>query len=338
VLPAGYAAELKDAHLAPLWSSIRSLIPRDLPQRKTTPALWRYADVRRLLVQSGELVPIELAERRALVLCNPGLGEERLRTTPSIFVGLQLLLPGETAANHRHTASALRVVIEGRGGYTTVDGQRLPMDPGDLVLTPAGCWHEHGQEGSEPVIWLDALDVPLVHDLEVSVSEPGERQNAAAALDASETRFRRAGLVPYAELGSRESYPLLRFPWCDVRAALVALSHGLPRDAAVHLAYVNPLTGTECLPTLGCSALLIRPGEQRRLPRRSASAVMHAIEGEFDVAVDGNSFRCAERDVLAVPTHAQVSIANASATLPAFLFIVDDAPLQRKMRIYHEVE
>jgi len=335
-LPDDYARQLTEAHLAPLWSSIRSLIPRDLPQRKTAPALWRYADVRRLLVQSGELVPIELAERRALVLCNPGHGEERLRATPSIFIGFQLLLPGETAANHRHTASALRLVVEGRGGYTTVDGERLPMDPGDLVLTPANCWHEHGQDGAEPVIWLDALDVPLVHDLEASLSEPGERQNAPQALDASATRFQRAGLIPYTELGSRESYPLLRFPWRDVRAALLALSRGLPREAAVHLAYVNPLTGAECLPTLGCSALLIRPGEQRSFPRRSASAVVHAIEGEFDAAVDGNSFRCSERDVLAVPTHAQWSIANRSATLPVFLFMVDDAPLQRKMRIYHE--
>lgn len=336
VLPEPYAADLKQAHLAPLWSIIRSLIPRDLPQRKTSPALWRYVDVRRLLMQSGELVPIELAERRALVLCNPGLGAERLRATPSIFIGLQLLLPGETAANHRHTASALRLVVEGRGGYTTVDGQRLPMDPGDLVLTPAGCWHEHGQEGAEPVVWLDALDVPLVHDLEASVSEGGEQQSAAAALDASATRFQRAGLIPYKEIGSRESYPLLRFPWLDVRAALLALSRGLPREAAVHLAYVNPLTGAECLPTLGCSALLLRPGEQRRFPRRSASAVVHSIEGECDALIDDESLSCAERDVLAIPTHANWSIANRSATQPAFLFMVDDAPLQRKMRIYRE--
>jgi gentisate 1,2-dioxygenase len=231
----------------------------------------------------------------------------------------------------------LRLVVEGRGAYTTVDGRRLPMDPGDLVLTPAGCWHEHGQEGSEPVIWLDALDVPLVHDLEVSVSEPGERQNAAEALDASETRFRRAGLIPYAEIGSHESYPLLRFPWRDVRAALLALARGLSSEAAVHLAYVNPLTGSECLPTLGCSALLLRPGEERHFPRRSASAAVHAIEGEVDAAVDGSSFRCAERDVLAVPTHARWSMANRSTTLPAFLFMVDDAPLQRKLRIYHQV-
>jgi gentisate 1,2-dioxygenase len=118
----------------------------------------------------------------------------------------------------------------------------------------------------------------------------------------------------------------------------LALARGLPREAAVHLAYVNPLTGAECLPTLGCSALLLRPGEQRRFPRRSASAVVHAIEGECDAAVDGDSFFCAEHDVLVVPTHANWSMANRSATQPAFLFMVDDAPLQRKMRIYHEFD
>jgi gentisate 1,2-dioxygenase len=114
------------------------------------------------------------------------------------------------------------------------------------------------------------------------------------------------------------------------------LARGVPPEAAVHLAYVNPLTGAECLPTLGCSALLIRPGEQRRFARRSASAVVHSIEGECDAVIDGESLHCAERDVLVVPTHANWSMANRSATQPAFLFMVDDAPLQRKMRIYHE--
>lgn len=335
-LPSGYAVELARSHLAPLWSSIRSLIPYHLPIRSTKPALWRYAEVRPLLMRSGELVPIELAERRALILCNPGVASGQLRTTPSIFIGLQLLLPGEVAANHRHTASALRLVVEGSGGYTTVNGERLPMEPGDLVLTPGGCWHEHGQEGTDPVIWLDALDVPLVHYLEASISQAGEQQNAAVTPDSSETRFRRAGLVPYTEIGSREAYPLLRFPWRSVRTALLDLARSLPRDAAVHLAYVNPLTGAECLPTLGCSALLVRPGEERRFPRRSASAVVHVFEGDGDASIDGESFRWAAHDVLAIPTHAEWSVANRSTVQPAFLFMVDDAPLQRKMRIYRE--
>jgi gentisate 1,2-dioxygenase len=337
-LESAYADALRASHLAPLWRSIRSLIPYGMPTRSMQPAHWRYTDIRPLLVESGALVPIELAERRALVLCNPGFGAAALQTTPSIFIGFQLLLPGESASNHRHVASALRLVVEGRGGYTTVDGERLPMEPGDLVLTPGGCWHEHGQDGTDPVIWLDALDVPLVHYLEASTSEPGAPQHAAALPDASQPRLRRAGLAPYAELGTRRAYPLLRFPWREVRAALLELAASRGPDAPVHLAYVNPLTGEECLPTLGCSVLMLRPREERRLPRRSASAALHVICGAGDVEIDGTSFRFEERDVVAVPTHACVRIGNRSADAPAFVFMIDDAPLQRKMRIYREFE
>jgi gentisate 1,2-dioxygenase len=331
-----YADALAARHLAPLWRSIRSLIPYDLPARSTVPALWRYADVRPLLIESGARVPIELAERRALILCNPGCGADAWRVTPAIFAAFQLLLPGEVAANHRHTASALRLVVEGRGAYTTVNRERLPMEPGDLILTPGGCWHEHGQEHAEPVVWFDALDLPIVYYLEASISEAGERQDAPEAPDAAAARFRRPGLVPYREAGSAVRYPLLRFPWRDARAALVDLASGTPRDDAVHLAYVNPLTGAECLPTLGCSVLMLRPGETRTLARRSASAVVHVIEGAGDAQIDGASFAWDEHDVLAVPTHAKFSIANRSAQAPAFVFTVDDAPLQRKMRIYAE--
>jgi gentisate 1,2-dioxygenase len=249
-----------------------------------------------------------------------------------------LLLPHETAANHRHVASALRLVVEGSGGYTTVEGQRLPMEPGDLVLTPGGCWHEHGQDGAEPVIWLDALDVPFVHYLEASTSEAGSPQRAPERPDASQTRFRRAGLVPYAELGARNAYPMLRFPWREARSALVDLAAATPKGAAVHLAYVNPLTGAECLPTLGCSALMLRPGEERTLVRRSASAVLHAIEGYGAIDVDGSAFEWQEHDVVAVPTHAHVRVQNRSARAPAFVFVIDDAPLQRKLEIYQELD
>jgi len=335
-LPTDYVAALASQHLAPLWASIRTLIPYDLPARSTVPALWRYVDLRPLLVRSGELVPIELAERRALVLCNPGHPRENLRAAPAIFIGLQLLLPGEAATNHRHTASALRFIVEGSGGHTTVDGEKLPMEPGDLILTPGGCWHEHDQQSGEPVIWMDALDVPLIYYLEASMSEAGELQHAAAGLDASATRFRRAGLVPYRELGSRDRYPLLRFPWRDTKQALQDLARGVAHDSAVHLAYVNPLTGEECLPTLGCSALMLRPGEERSFPRRSASAVLHVVEGSGDAEIDGVSFAWAEHDIVVVPTHVELTVANRSSTSAAFLFMVDDAPLQRRIRIYRE--
>jgi gentisate 1,2-dioxygenase len=129
----------------------------------------------------------------------------------------------------------------------------------------------------------------------------------------------------------------LRFPWREARATLLDLAGGA-RDTPVHLAYVNPLTGDECLPTLGCSALMIRPGEARRFRRRSASAALHVIEGSGDADIDGQSFSWSAHDVLAVPSHARFSLSNRSAKAPAFVFMVDDAPMQRKMQIYRELD
>jgi len=159
-LPAEYYNGLVSRNLLPLWPALRSVLPYGKPSRRTRPTLWKYADVRPNLLRAGELAPIEKAERRVLVLCNPGLGLENMQATPSIYIGMQLILPGETAPNHRHTPMAVRFVVEGKGGYTLVQGEKLPMDRGDLILTPPKLWHEHGHEGTGPVIWLDALDLP----------------------------------------------------------------------------------------------------------------------------------------------------------------------------------
>ena len=165
-LPADYLAALATLSVAPLWPQLRGLLPRGMPARQTLPHAWRYQDIRPQLLRAGELTPIEKAERRVLVLCNPGHGLDKLIATPTIYVGLQLILPGEVAPNHRHTPTAVRFVVEGSGGFTCVDGEKCPMEKGDLILTPAGLWHEHGHEGTGPVIWLDALDLPLVYGID----------------------------------------------------------------------------------------------------------------------------------------------------------------------------
>ena len=179
-LPAEYLQELRAQNTLPLWPSLRAVLPYGRPSRSTQPAQWRYLDIRPKLLRAGELTPIEKAERRVLVLCNPGLGLETMRATPTIYIGLQLILPGETAPNHRHTPSAVRFVVEGEGGYTVVDGEKLPMGKGDLILTPPGLWHEHGHEGQGPVIWLDALDLPLVYGIEASYAIEGRPQRSTS--------------------------------------------------------------------------------------------------------------------------------------------------------------
>lgn len=337
-LPADYVEELSALSVTPLWPNLRALLPYDgLPERKTRPHLWSYGQVRPYLMRAGELAPIEKAERRVLVLSNPGLGLEKLMATPSIYIGLQLILPGETAPCHRHTPSAIRFVIEGEGGYTTVEGEKCVMNKGDLILTPSGMWHDHGNAGAGPVVWLDALDLIVVYGLEASYAVEGPIQEPNNMADASQTRYRRAGLVPYPSLGApRPAYPLVRYPWNEVRAALADLATGQARGEAVRLAYVNPETGAECLPTLGFSAQMLRPGEETRPPRRSASSAVHVIEGEGQSEIDGETLTWGESDTLAVPTHARVVHRNGSPDKAAYLFHVDDAPLQRKIGIYEE--
>ena len=337
-LPPEYVSALADLDIAPLWPQLRALLPYGPPPRQAQVSHWQYEKIRPLLLQAGEYTPIEKAERRVLVMCNSGYPLENLQATASIYIGLQLILPGEEAPNHRHSPSALRMIVEGSGGYTTVSGEKLPMEPGDLVLTPSGLWHEHGHEGSDPVIWMDALDLPLVHYLDSSYAEEAPLQNAPDAPDASQTRYTRSGLLPYDELGSRATYPMLRFPWKDVRNALIDLSHARGREELIHLAYVNPVRGDECLPILGCSALMVRPGESVTLPRRTASAVLHVLEGNGQSSIDGEMVAWEPHDITALPTFADVEIHNTSTQNSAFLFMVDDAPLQRKLGFYREFQ
>ena len=336
-LPTDYYEGLRQRNLMPLWPSLRAALPYGKPVRSTQPTLWRYRELRPVLMRAGELTPIEKAERRVLVLCNPGLGLEQLKATPSIYIGMQLILPGETAPNHLHTPSAVRFVVEGEGGFTVVRGEKPPMARGDLILTPPGLWHEHGHEGRDPVVWLDALDLPLVLGLEASFCTEGERQTIADPDNVSCQRFRAAGVLPYSTLDRpRDEFPMLRFPWAQVREALEHLARVTPLGAPVHLAYVNPETGRECMPTLGFSALMLRPGEELPLRRRSASAVLHVVEGALTAFVDETRHALEPADTLACPTHAEMVLANASAREPACLFMVDDAPLQRKLRIYEQ--
>lgn len=338
-LPLDYRNELTERNLVPLWPSLRAALPYGKPIRRTLPVLWRYADIRPRLLMAGELTPVEKAERRVLVLANPELGLENMQATPTIYAGMQLILPNETAPNHRHSPSAVRFVVEGEGGYTVVDGEKLPMNRGDLILTPSGLWHEHGHEGTGPVIWLDALDLPTVLWMEASYCLEGEPQTIRNAPDASQTHFRRAGLAPFASLNRpADRYPLKRFPWVEVRAALEALAGVTDAGSEVQLAYVNPETGAECMPVLGFSAIMLRPGETISPVRRSSSAVVHVVEGDGQAVVDGEELDWQINDTFAVPTHADLTIANRSTAKPAFLFQIDDAPMQRKLGFYEEFE
>src|SRR2546425_6413925 len=159
--------------LTPLWEVLGNLVPPQ-PATSCVPALWRYAHVRTFLIEAGRLITAREAERRVLILENPGLrGASSI--THSLYAGLQIIFPGEVAPSHRHTQSALRFVIEGEGAYTAVDGERTTMRPGDFIITPSWTWHDHGNleasDGGQPVVWLDGLDIPIVRFLDAGFAE-----------------------------------------------------------------------------------------------------------------------------------------------------------------------
>lgn len=337
-LPLDYRESMTAAGVAPLWPMLRNLLPHGQPKPVTKPAHWSYAQIRPLLLRAGDLTPVEKAERRVLVLSDPGRGVGAMQATGSIYVGMQLLLPGETAPNHRHTASAARVVVEGAGGYTVVDGEKLPMDAGDLILTPGGLWHDHGHDGTEPVIWLDALDLPVFANLEGAYAVEAPLQAPKNRPDASQVEYTHAGLVPAKRYGRAvPAFPQMRYPWKRTEEALRKMAEYTDPQDAVELDYINPETGDDVLPTLGFSALMVRPGETVKPPLRSSSAVFHVISGSGKAVVNGEVMELKAKDSFSACVFATIDITNPGAE-PLFLMRVHDRPIQTKFKYYEERE
>lgn len=339
-LPLEYEEELKRLSLGAAWTKLSQLVPMGRPIRHAGAMKWGYEDSRRCLLRAGELVPMELAERRVLGLVNRGLNPPRLATTPSIFVGLQLILPGEYAHAHRHTPAAARLVIEGAGAFTTVNGVKMPMAVNDLILTPPHHWHSHYHDGNRPVVWMDILDHPVAIPLETSFLSGEEDAALTSGREAYKDLFSSygtAGLVPFrSPLQSPPRYPITHFPWAKTREALVNESRSRLGAEAIHMMFVNPDSGQSLFETLTFSVLMLRPGEELLQPRRSASAVFQVIEGDGESQIDEDLFSWSVHDTLACPTFAEVRHRNRSGKSPAFLLQIDDSVLQHKLGFYSE--
>jgi len=334
-LPQDYRDNLTAKNLVPLWPSLRAVLPPKVPTRATLAVHWPYASLRPLLMQAGELTPMEKAERRVLVLANPGHDLENMKASPAMYLGMQLLLPGEWAPSHRHTPNAVRMVVEGEGAYTTVDGEKCPMQRGDLILTPTGLWHEHGHDGKDPVVWLDVLDLPVVYYMETSYAIEGQRQQVKPGR--GDQGYSTGGVVPTAVFARNDkSYPMLRYPWAEARAALQALAADRADLDAVQITYVNPETGKDAQNNLGFYALMLRPGQTLRLPARSPAQVFHVIEGAAQVQVLDKTFALSEADTCCTPGYESVTLKNLRADQPAFVFMADESPLHRKMGVYED--
>ncbi len=332
-LPEDYRNDMASAGVAPLWPMMRNVLPHGAPKPVTRPGHWTYDSLRPLLLRAGELTPVEKAERRVLVLSDPGRGTGAMQATSSIYLGMQLLLPGETAPAHRHTPSAARIIVEGKGGFTVVDGEKLPMENGDLVLTPGGDWHDHGHEGSEPVVWLDALDLPLFVYLEGSYAEEAPLQAQRNRPDASEVEYRAAGLAPSRRLNNTvRRYPMMRYPWARTEAALLEMARW-GDDGIAEVDYINPETGQDVLPTMGFTAMMLEAGQSDAPPLRSTSAAFHVIKGSGKSVVNGEEISWGPKDTFTAPVFADIT---HHADSEAFLVRIHDRPLQEKLGYYEE--
>jgi gentisate 1,2-dioxygenase len=333
-----YYARIRPLHLAPLWESLHTLVPRE-PQTPCVPALWRYEEIRPHLMASAELITAEEAVRRVLILENPAL-PGNASITQSLYAGLQLIMPGEVAPSHRHVQSALRFIVDGRGSYTTVDGERTTMYPGDFIITPSWAWHDHGNEGiegvSEPVVWLDGLDIPMVRFFDAGFAENAEQQVQQVARPEGHS-FARFGhnMVPVRHDHQSPTSPIFSYPYARSREALAALQRAEAPDAwyGHKLRYINPLTGGAPMPTIATNLQLLPAGFEGRAHRATDGTVYSVVEGQGVAEIAGQRFEFGPQDHFVVPSWAPLQLRASSE---AVLFSFSDRPVQQAMGVLRE--
>ena len=325
----GLYADMAQAGLQPLWNVAGELLPPS-PRPQAFPHRWDGAQVRTLVTRAGDLVPLGVVgDRRAVALANPGLNGPW--ATPTLWAAIQQLNPGESAPAHRHTAAAIRFVIEGDGVWTTVEGDECTMRPGDLVLTPAWTWHEHVSASAEPMLWLDGLDLPLVHAVDAIFHEPHPDGRLVVEGRNLSERFRFGGRRPSSGPPGEDHQRLLVYRWEDTEAALSHLIETGERAARIE--FRDPATGGPVLPTLGCAMLRIESGGATPPRRRCASSVFYVQRGAGTTRVDDAELGWRSGDVLAVPSWARVEHA---ATSTADIFELTDEPALRALGLYRE--
>ncbi|WP_420468253.1 gentisate 1,2-dioxygenase [Panacagrimonas sp.] len=321
-------------HLTPLWEVLSALVPKT-PSTRAQAALWSYPQLRDYLMEAGRLISAAEAERRVLILENPGLrGQSRI--TQSLYAGLQLILPGEVAPAHRHTQSALRLVVDGQGAYTAVDGERTTMRRGDFIITPAWTFHDHGNEGDEPVIWLDGLDIPLVEFLGAGFQEKAgaEVQNVARPEGDALARYGHNMLpVDFAQTASDPTRVFV-YPYTQTRAALDGIAGGTPDPhLGFKLRYVNPATGASPMPTIGAYAQQLPAGFETRSYRCTDSSIYLCLEGEGAAQVGDTTLNFGLNDIFVVPSWQPLQLQAGRACT---LFSYSDRPVQQVLGLWRE--
>ena len=307
---ARFSKEIAALNMKPLWERVMRLKPGTAAQA----AIWRWTDTRPLLARACQLITAKQAERRVLMLENPALAGTTF-ITPTLYAGLQAILPGENAPTHRHTPNALRFIMEGEGAYTAVDGERIAMRPGDFVVTPGWTWHDHGNLGTKPVVWLDGLDTAFANLLGAHFREdyPEESQP-----------------VPGPECASVLSYPYER-----TRGALEKLA----KDSEPHpshgwkLRYIDRDTGKDPFPTLAAFMQRLPKGFAGRNSRSTDGAVYCVVEGRGGVHIGASHLEFAPHDVFVVPSW---EVYRFSAAADCVIFSYSDRAAQEALGFWRE--
>lgn len=321
-------------NMAPLWTVLKDLVP-DEPNTPCVPAVWRFEDVKSFVHEAGDLITAEEAERRVLVLENPAL-RGKSAITQSLYAGLQMILPGEIAGAHRHSAGAIRFILDGDGAYTQVDGEKTVMHPGDFVITPSGTIHDHGNTSDKPMIWLDVLDVPTVNFFAAGFFEhiSDGAQNTAYEDDESMVRYG-SGVLPDGTDTSLKRSPIVNYPYARMRPILERLSKTGKIDPhhGARVRYANPFNGGWVTPVMGAHLALLPKGFKGTPYRATDGTIFACKEGSGTTTFDDQEIAWGPGDVFVAPSWKRYT---HRATEESVLFSISDRPAQEALGLWRE--
>jgi gentisate 1,2-dioxygenase len=339
----------------PFWAQSSDVTNDEIKQlmggKKAVPYVWSCEkDIEPILNQAVELITMDDSERRSLVLVNPGLAPKRA-TVSTMYTAYRLNDANEIMPPHKHSPSAIRFGLKGKGNFTGVDGENIVFGPGDMVLTPNDTWHNHGTVGGEQALNLSVLDFPLVETLNAvhfdhnyMEEENGKmvkkkQQSERFTPDYSQRIYGYGGLMPRfaskEKRGAGFSSPMFVYRWDMMRELLERHKDwdGDPYEALM-AEYIDPTSGQPVFKTITFFAQMLRPGEKTLPVRQTGNLLVSPFEGRGHSIIDGQRFDWKEFDTLAVPGGTWCQHVNESDKDPLFLFIASDEPTLKKLDLF----
>ena len=327
--------KLKAQNLIGYWTIPNTSTGDREPEASYRPFLWKWNEIRAALDDAARFIRPEEAFRRFIGFQHPEL---KLGTGHTLLLGAQMVRPGEFAPAHRHTMGAIRFVVEGHGAATVVEGEPLPMEPGDLITTPSWTWHDHKNTGDTPIIWLDGADGPMLHYFQAGFANPFHepQQAATKALGWGRQLYGtlrpQSGSTPISNLYR----PPYRYSWEETEKTLASMieAPGDPYDGVL-LRYSDPVGGGSTLPTINCEIQMFRPGERCHSHRHTYSVVYHVFRGSGTTWIGDRKFAWEQGDSFVVPLWHWHAHENTSKE-PAILFSINDRPAIEALGFFRE--